>query len=215
MDGKPALGAVLQHGAPIDVSAERIVLAIPPNSFFGKQAETRDAQRTRADTAERVLGALPRVYVTYREQAGLTGADISVAVVVQALIESEHAGIAFSAHPVTGDTTQVVVEAVHGLGEAAVGGYVTPHTYVLAKKSGDIIEIYEGTQDKMLVRGTHNESQWQPLPANARKLSSAELRELVGHVSRIEAHFGKPMDVEWARAHNIFYIVQSRPITTL
>jgi phosphoenolpyruvate synthase/pyruvate phosphate dikinase len=153
--------------------------------------------------------------ITYREQAGLAGADVSVAVVVQALVDSEHAGIAFSAHPVTGSTEHIVVEAVHGLGEAAVGGHVTPHTYVLSKAHGEIVELYEGTQDKMLVRGKNQQAEWRPLPKDAKKLSPAVLQELAGHVRRIEQHFGAPMDVEWARQHDTFYIVQSRPITTL
>lgn len=153
--------------------------------------------------------------IAYREQAGLAQADISVAVIVQALINSEHAGIGFSAHPVTGNKSHVVIEAVHGLGEAAVGGHVTPHTYVLSKQNGDILEVYEGTQDRMLIRGKNREAQWQPLPPGTKKLTPIELKELTATIACIERHFGSPMDVEWARAHNTFYIVQSRPITTL
>jgi phosphoenolpyruvate synthase/pyruvate phosphate dikinase len=151
----------------------------------------------------------------YREQAGLTKADISVAVVVQALIDSEHAGIGFSAHPVSGDTSQIVVEAVHGLGEAAVGGHVTPHTYVLSKHSGDILEIYEGTQDRMLVRGKNHQAEWTPVPQGTAQLTPQDLKALAQTITRIEQHFGAPTDVEWAQAHNTFYIVQSRAITTL
>ena len=153
--------------------------------------------------------------IAYRKQAGLATADVSVAVVVQALIDSEHSGVAFSAHPVTGSRDHIVVESVHGLGEAAVGGHVTPHTYVLSKASGDIVGLYEGTQAKMLVRGKDQQAEWQSLPASAKPLSAAKLKELAGHIRAIETHFGKPMDVEWAHAHNTFYIVQSRPITTL
>lgn len=151
----------------------------------------------------------------YREQAGLTRADISVAVVVQALIDSEQAGIGFSAHPVTGDTNHIVVEAVHGLGEAAVGGHVTPHTFVLGKQNGDIIELYEGTQDRMLVRGKNNQAAWVPLPQDAKKLTATQLKELAATITRIERHFGQPMDVEWTWANRTFFIVQSRPITKL
>jgi len=153
--------------------------------------------------------------IAYRKQAGLANADVRVAVVVQALVHSEHSGVAFSAHPVTGNRDHIVVEAVHGLGEAAVGGHVTPHTYVLGKQNGDIIELYEGTQTKMLVRGKNNQAQWQPVPANAQPLSPTQLQELAGHIRAIEKHFGQPMDVEWAHAHGTFYVVQSRPITTL
>lgn len=153
--------------------------------------------------------------LAYREQAGLANAHVHVAVVVQALVDSEHSGIAFSAHPVTGNRDHIVIEAVHGLGEAAVGGHVTPHTYVLGKQTGDIIELYEGTQDRMLTRGKNNQAEWRPLPPDAKKLSPAQLQELAAHIRAIEHHFGRPIDVEWAHAHGTFYIVQSRPITTL
>ena len=153
--------------------------------------------------------------IAYRKQAGLAKAEVHVAVVVQALIDSEHAGIAFSAHPVTGSREHIVVESVHGFGEAAVSGHVTPHTYVLGKQNGDIIELYEGSQQKMLVRGKNNQAEWQPLPPDATQLSPAQLQELARHIRAIEQHFGTAMDVEWAHAHGTFYIVQSRPITTL
>jgi len=153
--------------------------------------------------------------ITYRKQMGLASADVHVAVVVQAFIDSEHAGVAFSAHPVTGSRNHIVVESVHGLGEAAVDGHVTPHTYVLGKQNGNIIELCEGTQKNMLVRGRNNQSQWKPLPPNVQKLTAAQLQELAGYVRNIERHFGRPMDVEWAYTHGTFYIVQSRPITTL
>ena len=67
MDGKPALGAVLQHGAPLSVTQERIVLSFPRGSFFGRQAEALDGRRVIEDAAERLLGARPTVEVTYAD----------------------------------------------------------------------------------------------------------------------------------------------------
>ncbi|HEY8426771.1 MAG TPA: hypothetical protein VIL20_00290 [Sandaracinaceae bacterium] len=69
MESKPALGAVLQHGAPVEVSRERIALAFEPGSFFGRQVESRDGQQAIADIAARVLGARPRVEVVYSSAA--------------------------------------------------------------------------------------------------------------------------------------------------
>lgn len=151
--------------------------------------------------------------LAYRQQAGLHADDVSIAVVVQQLIDSEHAGIAFSQHPVTGNADHIVIESVCGLGEAAVGGHVTPDTYIVGKHTGEIIEQYPGTQDKKLVRGAQGNAEWQPT-ANEPALATSRLQDLAGHVKTIEAHFSVPMDVEWAHAHNTFYIVQSRPITT-
>jgi DNA polymerase-3 subunit gamma/tau len=70
MDAKPALGAVLQHGMPVEVGRERVVLAFPTGSFFGRQAEALDAKRAIADVAERVMGGRPGVEVTYGEDTG-------------------------------------------------------------------------------------------------------------------------------------------------
>lgn len=69
MEARPALGAVLQHGAPIDVSRERIALAFEPSSFFGRQAESREGQDAIAAAAARVLGVRPRVEVVYSSEA--------------------------------------------------------------------------------------------------------------------------------------------------
>lgn len=69
LDSKPALGAVLQHGAPLEISAERIVLAFPKGSFFGEQAKTPDARRSTAEAAAKVLGRQPHVEIVYSEDA--------------------------------------------------------------------------------------------------------------------------------------------------
>jgi pyruvate,water dikinase len=150
--------------------------------------------------------------LAYRKQAGLDDAAVSIAVVVQQLIDSEHAGVAFSRHPVTGNDAQVVIESVQGLGEAAVGGHVTPDTYVIAKQTGKIVEIYKGAQGKKLIRGKIGTAEWVPVTDDI-KLTPDALQKLTAHIMAIESHFGIPIDVEWAHAHNEFYIVQSRPIT--
>lgn len=150
--------------------------------------------------------------IAYRKQAGQADTPVGVAVIVQSLVDSQFAGIGFSAHPVTGDTNYIVIEAVQGLGEAVVGGHVTPHTFIINKSTGKIIESYPGAQDKQLVRGPGGTALWQSTqPA---ELSDAHIATLCAHICQIESHFGRPMDVEWAFAHDTFYIVQSRPITT-
>jgi len=73
--------------------------------------------------------------VSYRAQKKLNKKKISVAVVVQKMIKSKKAGIAFSVHPVTQDRNQLIIEAAHGLGEAVVGGKITPKTYIINKKN--------------------------------------------------------------------------------
>ncbi|MBM3204523.1 hypothetical protein FJZ48_00895 [Candidatus Uhrbacteria bacterium] len=133
--------------------------------------------------------------IFYRFEKGLHGQKISVAVVVQKMVQAETAGVAFSVHPVTQDRNQLIIEAVAGLGEALVSGQVTPDSYVVEKKEKRIID--KNIQDAM------------------QKLSDEEILELSDLVVHIENHYGFPVDVEWAREGGKFYIVQSRPITTL
>lgn len=153
--------------------------------------------------------------------------DISVAVVVQKMIQSEVSGIAFSVHPVTQDYDQLIIEAGFGLGEAIVSGSITPDSYVIEKSSWKLIDKNITTQDRGLFRkndsghpstssGSPNE--WQDIPTDKGEkptLTDGEVIELAKLVVKIENHYGFPVDVEWAREDGQFYIVQSRPITTL
>lgn len=152
--------------------------------------------------------------IAYRQQAGLAETEVAVTVIVQSLVDADVSGVAFSAHPVTGNRQQAVVEAVFGLGEAAVGGYVTPDTYVLTKATAEVLEHYPADQPKQLVR-VNGAAEWQPTARSGAKLTTAQLAELGGYIRTIEKYFGFACDIEWTLQGKTFYIVQSRPITTL
>lgn len=155
--------------------------------------------------------------IFYRFEQGLNKENISVAVVVQKMIQSEVSGIAFSVHPVTEDYNQLIIEAGFGLGEAIVSGQITPDSYVVHKKQKDILDINISEQDKELVKGT-KENVWKKVPTSKKskqKLSGKQILQLAEAVLEIEKHYKFPVDVEWALEKNKFYITQSRPITTL
>lgn len=152
----------------------------------------------------------------YRFEKGLHEQHISVAVVVQRMVQSEVSGIAFSVHPVTEDHNQLIIEAAFGLGEAIVSGTITPDSYVVEKDSLTIFEKTVAEQKKGLYRaGAGNE--WKELGAQGaeQKLSYTQIIELAKLVMNIESHYGFPVDVEWAFENGKFFITQSRPITTL
>ena len=90
--------------------------------------------------------------IFYRFEKSLYGTEISVAVVVQKMVQSEVSGIAFSVHPITEDPNQLIIEAGFGLGEAIVSGSITPDSYVAEKDSKKIININISTQTKGLFR---------------------------------------------------------------
>lgn len=132
----------------------------------------------------------------YRQEKGLMNEPISVAVVVQKMVESEVSGVAFSVHPVTEDPNQMIIEAARGLGDRVVSGEITPDAYVLDKNDLSIVEQ-------------------QLSDENDPCLNFVQTKELAKLVIDIGKHFGFPCDVEWAMAKGKFYILQSRPITTL
>lgn len=136
--------------------------------------------------------------IFYRCEKNLHKQKISVAVVVQKMIQSDVSGICFTVHPVTKDKDQMVIEAGYGLGEAVVGGRITPDTYIVHKKRWKILDKNIGCR-KIIKQ----------------KLPNAQILKLAKICRLIENHFKKPQDIEWAMKNNKFYILQSRPITTL
>jgi pyruvate, water dikinase len=156
--------------------------------------------------------------IFYRFEKGLHKQKISVAVVVQKMVESEISGIAFSVHPITQDRNQLIIEAGFGLGEAIVSGQITPDSYVIEKEPRQILDVNVNAQERALYRGKKGGVEWKKLPAEKRDqqvLSGKNILEISKIVIRIEKHYGFPCDIEWAYEDGKFYIVQSRPITTL
>jgi phosphoenolpyruvate synthase/pyruvate phosphate dikinase len=155
--------------------------------------------------------------IFYRFEQRLHKKKISVAVVVQKMIESEESGIAFSVHPVTQDKNQLIIEAGFGLGEAIVSGQITPDSYVVDKQDGHIIDINVNEQSKGLYRKKDGGNEWKELGEKGEKqvLNGKEIIELAKLIVKIEKHYEFPVDVEWAKEKGKFYITQSRPITTL
>jgi pyruvate,water dikinase len=142
---------------------------------------------------------------------------VSVAVVVQKMIQSEISGICFTVHPVTEDRNQMVIEAGYGLGEAIVGGKITPDTYVINKKTLSILDKNISEQSMMIIRSGAGikEAKVPQAQRSKQKLADKQILELAKVCKKIEEHYKFPQDIEWALEKGKFYITQSRPITTL
>lgn len=156
--------------------------------------------------------------IFYRFEKMLHNTKISVAVVVQKMVESEVSGIAFSVHPVTEDRNQLIIEAGFGLGEAIVSGQVTPDSYVIEKEPRNILDINVSTQERGLYKAAGGGNEWREISepkASSQVLDKNAVLELSEIILTIEKHYGFPCDIEWAFEKGKFYIVQSRPITTL
>ncbi|HVD52375.1 MAG TPA: PEP/pyruvate-binding domain-containing protein, partial [Candidatus Udaeobacter sp.] len=130
--------------------------------------------------------------VAYRKTHDVPAGGLRLAVVVQRMVEAESAGVLFTADPITGRRRRAAIEAVRGLGEQLVSGAVNPDHFMVDTRSGAVLER----------RGDI--------------LSDAQLRDLAAVGARIEEHFGRPQDIEWAiDKDGKLWIVQSRDITTL
>jgi phosphoenolpyruvate synthase/pyruvate phosphate dikinase len=155
--------------------------------------------------------------IFYRFEKELHKTKISVAVVVQKMIQSEVSGVAFSVHPITEDRNQILIEAGYGLGEAIVSGSITPDSYVIHKNDLEIIDKNVYTQTKGIYKGKSGDA-WLEIvneKQDLQKLSDEQIVELAKLVVRIENHYGFPCDIEWGLENGKFHILQSRPITTL
>jgi pyruvate,water dikinase len=152
----------------------------------------------------------------YSQAKGMSTAH-DVAVVVQQLVRAERSGVLFTANPITGQRDQAMVSGAWGLGEAIVGGLVTPDTIVVDKASGQVLTRETADKQVMTVLlGSGTEE--QPVPEAKRQapvLSDAEAAELVRTGAEIETLYGMPMDIEWVLTKEQLFVVQARPITAL
>ncbi|MCW2904732.1 MAG: phosphoenolpyruvate synthase, partial [Streptosporangiaceae bacterium] len=154
--------------------------------------------------------------VTYRRRNGFDHRKVRMAVVVQQMVFPDAAGILFTADPVTSNRKIATVEAGWGLGEALVSGLVAGDVYTV--RDDQVVTTAVATKPRFVQAspggGTQDapiEPQRQTQPA----LTDAQVVRLVQLGRRIEAHFGRPQDIEWCLVGDDFHIVQSRPITTL
>lgn len=155
--------------------------------------------------------------VAYRKTERLRD-EPALAVVVQRMVSSDRSGVIFTADPATADSSRIVIEAAFGLGEVVVGGQVEPDTYTVAKRGPRLLEARVGHKAFKVVRGPEGAERRVELSeeeAGRRVLRDEEILALVSLAMQVEEHYGAPQDIEWAEEGGVFYLVQSRPITTL
>src|SRR5438067_9693209 len=154
--------------------------------------------------------------VTYRLRNGFDHRKVQMAVVVQQMVCAQAAGILFTADPVTGNRRVASVAATFGLGEALVSGLVNADVYKV--RDGEVVAKTVATKRLAIsasAAGGTQEQAVDPERQDQPALTVAQVVRLVEQGRRIEAHFGRPQDIEWCLVDGGFQIVQSRPITTL
>ncbi|PEX37594.1 phosphoenolpyruvate synthase [Bacillus cereus] len=154
--------------------------------------------------------------VIYRMQNGFEHNQVSICVVVQKMVFPEASGILFTADPVTSNRKMLSIDASFGLGEALVSGLVSADNYKV--KEGKIVDKVISTKKVAiyaLKEGGTETKQINSAQQKIQTLSEQQILQLAQIGRQIEAYFGCPQDIEWCLAGDTFYIVQSRPITTL
>ncbi len=154
--------------------------------------------------------------VTYRQRNGIDHAGVQMAVVVQQMVFPQAAGILFTADPISSNRKVASVEASFGLGEALVSGLVNPDVFTV--RDGEIVTKTIAAKQRAVFADPAGGTQEQAIEIGQQEqpaLTDAQVVRLVELGRRIEAHVGRPQDIEWCLTGDGFQIVQSRPITTL
>ena len=154
--------------------------------------------------------------VIYRLQNGFDHRKVHLAVVVQKMVFPQAAGILFTADPVTSNRKVSSIDASFGLGEAMVSGLVNADIYKV--RDGKVIDKKISTKKLAIYAlkdGGTKEQEIEPERQTRQALTDEQILQLARIGRRIEEHFGRPQDIEWCLVDDAFYVVQSRPITTL
>ena len=204
---------------PVAVRSSATAEDLPNLSFAGQQ-ETFLNIVTEAGLLKAVVDCWSSLWtgraIVYRKRQGISRQGLALAVVVQQMVQSEVSGVLFTANPLNGLRSQVVIDACFGLGEALVSGQVEPDHYVVDTPSGAIVEKTLGA--KAFTIRSRREGGTSPSLEEAGKLQALpddQILALAHLGQKVAADYGFPQDIEWAWAGGSLYLLQSRPITSL
>ncbi|WP_433030934.1 PEP/pyruvate-binding domain-containing protein [Actinomycetospora sp. CA-053990] len=203
---------------PVAVRSSATAEDLPGASFAGQQDTFLNVV---GDDA--VLDAVRRCWaslwtdraVAYRGAQGIDHAAVTLAVVIQSMVDARWAGVLFTADPVTGRRGQAVIDAAPGLGESVVSGSVDPE-HVVVEPGGEIVSRHAGAGGTVVRALPGGGTETVAHPSGAGSLDDADVQTLARLGRRVEALFGAPQDIEWALdGDGRAWLTQSRPITTL
>ena len=205
-------------GARVAVRSSATAEDLEDASFAGQQ-ETFLNVRGEEELLKKIKECYASLWgnraVSYRRKQGYGEQKVSLAVVLQQMIESQCSGVLFTKDP-TGATDDIVINASYGLGEAVVSGIVSPDEY-RCDRSGNVLKSVTRSKEVMIVYGGEGTCK-VPVSEALRKervLTDEMVKRLAAEALRIEKHYGQPMDIEWAIRDDKVYILQARSITTI
>ena len=214
---------------PVAVRSSATAEDLPEASFAGQQ-ETFLNIRGEADLLNAVKKCWASLWtaraIAYRIKNNIDQNAVALAVVVQEMVDARSAGIIFTANPINGRRDEMVINAAWGLGEAIVGGLVSPDTIVADKATGKVkkVDVAEKTIITVLTESGTREESLNDARRSSQVMNEAQVIQLIDIARRIESFYGSPQDIEWCltsppspllKGEGGFFIVQSRPITAL
>ncbi|HXX55473.1 MAG TPA: phosphoenolpyruvate synthase, partial [Methanoregula sp.] len=217
------------RGAYRRMSKDELIVAVRssataedlPDASFAGQQETYLNIKGEAALVNSVQKCWASLYgaraIYYRAKQGFDDSTVNIAVVVQQLVPAEKAGVMFTSHPITGEPL-TIIEGSWGLGEAVVSGSVSPDKYVFDQRTEKVVDTLVSTKKIEIIANGENGTKTVDVDAarqEARVLSDAEVGRLAMYGKIAENHYGVPQDVEWGIVGPDFFILQSRPITTI
>ncbi len=213
------LGGIIRQ-AFVAIRSSATAEDLPTASFAGQQASFLNVVGE-ANVVEKVKECWASLFepraIFYRQEKGFDHFKVGIAVVVQEMVPAVISGVMFTCDPVTQQKNRILIEAIWGLGEYIVQGKITPDIYIVDKNSLEIISKEISKQTIQLIKqGSLNKQtnvpkKWQL----KRKLTDSQIIELARLGKKIHQHYFYPQDIEWTFHKGKFYIVQTRPVTTV
>ena len=217
---RPLLNLTTAEESFVAVRSSATAEDLPTASFAGMQETFLNVRGT-----QQVWEAVKKCWASlfnqraiyYRKKQGFGTEKVGIAVIVQKMVNSEIAGIVFTAEPQTADSGKIVIEAAFGLGEAVVSGSLTPDTYTISKLDFKILEKKVAKQEWKLERSIQGNQKITVAAAKQgeQKLSDEKIMELARLARMVEQHYASPQDIEFAIEEGKIYLVQTRAITTM
>lgn len=191
-----------------------------PSASFAGQQDTYLNIKGREDLLEHVRKCWASLFtdraIAYRAKNGFDHREVYLSIVIQQMVIPEVSGIMFTAEPVSGNRTVVSIDAGFGLGEALVSGMVSADLY---KVKNDTVISKQISPKKLaiysLAEGGTVTQELPPAQQEKQVLTDQQIIAVAALGKKIEQHYSKPQDIEFCMASGEFFIVQSRPITTL
>jgi pyruvate, water dikinase len=222
---EPIVAAFTQYSREHDVHFSAVRSSATAEDLEGASFAGLQETYLNVGDADEVLAAIRKCWgslftarvLVYRAKKGFDHMEVRLAVLVQKMVESAVSGILFTRDPNTGEN-HMIIEAGWGLGEAIVGGEVTPDHYVVDGATQRVVQKQISEQSMRIVRAEGGGNRREDVPVADRsrqKLPDDRIQRLASLARVIESHYRRPMDIEWCADARSLYIVQARPVTTI